>query len=249
MKQEPKSLAGLRTSIHARDTSVLHAMKELESQKLASRDTLAHSYSLTSIGRMYAAMLDQLLGASNVLSEMEDFWLHHDVSGIPEHLLMGIHTLNSATVVRTTASDLDAIHGRYLELLKGSKRVDGVSPVFHPDFVAAIAEILGEGAQLRVIITKQVLDRVREEVKLRDLVRYVKRIVINRNLQTYVREGLKVGLTVTDNFLSLGLFTLDGAYDYSVDVMSSHPKALEWGEMLFEYYRSTSERIKFSSMF
>lgn len=249
LKEKPMSLGDLRTRIDARDTSVLHAMKELESEKLVHKDTVTHSYSLTSIGCIYAVLLDQLLTASNVLTEMEDFWLHHDVSGIPERLLMGISALDKATVVRAMPSDLDAIHTKYLELLKGSTRVDGASPVFHPDFVAAMAEILDRGAQLRVIMTKEVLDRVTEEIKLKDLARYVKRIIIDRSLQVYVRDALKVGLTVTEKFLSLGLFTLDGAYDYSVDVMSSHPQALEWGEILFEYYRATSERIRFSSVF
>lgn len=249
MKEQPKSLGDLRTRIDARDTSVLHAMKDLESEKLVHKDTVSHSYSLTSIGCVYAVMLDQLLKASSVLSEMEDFWLHHDISGIPEHLLTGISALDRATVVRAIPSDLDAVYTRYLELLKGSTRADGVSPVFRPDFVVAMADMLGRGAQLRVIITKEVLDRVREEVRLKDLAKYVKRIFLNRGLQVYVRDALKVGLTVTERFLSLGLFTLDGAYDSSVDVMSSHPRALEWGEMLFEYYRATSERIRFSSLF
>jgi predicted transcriptional regulator len=248
LKEEPKSLAGLRTRIDARDTSVLHAMKELESEKLVHKDTVTHSYSLTSIGVMYAIMLGQLLRATNALGQMEDFWLNHDISGIPEHLLTGIWALDKASVVRAIPSDLDAIHSKFLDQLKGSTKADGVSPVFHPDFVAAMAEIAGKGAEVRVIITKEVLDKVRKEVQLKDLARYVKRILINRNLQVYTHEALKVGLTVTDKFLSLGLFTPDGAYDYSVDVMSSDPRALEWGERLFDYYRENSERIKLTSV-
>jgi len=249
LKEEPRRLADLRKRIDARDTSVLHAIKQLESERLVRKDAVTHACSLTSIGRVYAIMLDQLLRASNVLSEMEDFWLSHDISGIPEHLLMGISALDNARVVRATPSNLGAIHGRYLELLKGSRKVDGVSPIFHPDFAATMAEILGEGAQVRLIVTKEVLDRIREQVRLRDLARYAKRIIINRNLEMFVREGLKIALTVTENFLSLGLFTLDGAYDYGVDVMGSHPQTLEWGQRLFEYYRGNSERIKFSSVF
>lgn len=249
LREQPKSLGDLRTRIDARDTSVLHAMKELESERLVRKDAVTHSYSLTSIGSIYAVMLDQLLRASNVLSEMEDFWLNHDISGIPEHLLMGISALDNASVVKATPSNLGAVHGRYLELLKSSRKVDGVSPIFHPDFAGTMAEILGEGALVRLIVTKEVLDRIREQVRLRDLARYAKRIIINRNLEVFVREGLKIALTVTENFLSLGLFMLDGAYDYSVDVMGSHPQSLEWGERLFEYYRGNSERIKFSSIF
>ena len=249
LKEEPKTLGHLRTRIEARDTSVLHAMKQLESEKLVRRDAGAHSYSLTSIGCIYAVMLDQLFRASNVLSKMEDFWLHHEISGVPEHLLIGISALDNATVVRAVPSDLDAVHTRYLDLLRGSRRVHGISPIFHPDFAKTTAEILGQGAEVRLIVTREVLDRIREEVRLRDLARYARRIMLNRSLELRIREGLKIALTVTEHFFSLGLFTLDGAYDYGVDLMSSDPQALEWGRRLFEYYRTNSERLKFASIF
>ena len=248
LKEEQKSLAGLRTRIDARDTSVLHAIKELESKKLVRKDTVTHSYSVTSIGFMYAVMLGQVHRATDALSQMEDFWLQHDVSGIPEHLLIGISSLQDATVVRTAPSDLDAIHTKYLELLRSSRRVDGVSPIFHPDFAKTTADILSQGADIRLIVTKEVLDKIKEEVRLRDLARYARRIMINRDLEVRVRDSLKIALTVTESFLSLGLFAVDGTYDYSADLMSSHPQALEWGKRLFEHYHASSERVKFAAV-
>jgi len=242
----PKSLSDLRASISAKDTSILHSIKRLESENLIRRDTIAHSYSLTNIGHVYAVMLNRLSKASNVLRELKDFWLQHDLSGIPEYLLLEIGALNDSTIVRSSTFDLDVIYTRFLESLKSSKRIDGLSPVFHTDFVGAVAEILGKGAKVRLVVTKEVLDRTKEEVKLRDLVKYVKRVFIDRNLEIYIREDLKVALMVTEDFLSLGLFTLDGHYDTGVDLMSSHPQALEWGERLFDYYRGISRKIKFT---
>lgn len=249
LKEGGKSLSDLRASVKARDTSILHALKKLDNKRAIYKDTIKHSYSLTNVGYICSIMLNQFSEASNVLMEMKDFWLNHNLSGIPEHLLLRIGALSNLTVVKDTPSDLDAVHKRYLDSLKGSEWVYGVSPVFHSDFTEAITEILGKGGKVKFVFTKEVLDRIKETVKLKELAKYVRRILIDHNLEIFIGNNLKVGLTVTDKFLSFGLFTLDGAYDYSTDLMGNHPQALEWGEELFEYYREISEKIRLSNIF
>ncbi|NYT01098.1 MAG: winged helix-turn-helix domain-containing protein [Methanocellales archaeon] len=244
-----KSLSDLRASIKARDTSILHALKKLDNKRAIYKDTIKHSYSLTNIGHICSIMLNQFSKTSDVLMEMKDYWINHDLSGIPEHLLLRIGALSNLTVVKDTPSDLDAVHRRYLDSLKGSEWVYGVSPVFHSDFAGAIMKILGKGGKVKFVFTKEVLDRTRETIRIKELAKYVKRILIDRNLEIFIGNNLKVGLTVTDKFLSFGLFTLDGAYDYSADLMGSHSQALEWGEELFEYYRENSEKIRLSNIF
>jgi predicted transcriptional regulator len=248
LKEEAQRLSDLRTSINARDTSILHKIKNLEAEKLIIRDSIKHSYSLTNKGYIYAVLFNKLFTTSNTLREMDDFWLQHDISGIPEHLLVDIGALNKATIFRFPPDNLDAVHNKYLDMLTGSKRIDGVSPVFHPDFADTFAEKLGQGARVRLVITDEVLDKIRESVKIKDLVKHVKKIFIDRNLEIYLRNNLKVALTVSEKFLSLGLFTLNGAYDYSVDVIGTDPQILSWGKDLFDYYRRNSKKIKFSSL-
>ncbi len=47
-------------------------------------------------------------------------------------------------------------------------------------------------------------------------------------------DKLRIGLTVTDKFLSLGLYKKDtNLYDSSSDLFSNDPLAVEWGENLF----------------
>ena len=248
LREEPKVLAELRERIDAVGTSILHAIRTLEDEKLVSRDPTNHSYSLTSIGHAQAILFDQLIGTSDTLRSMEEFWLRHDISCIPDYLLSGIRNLKDAVVVRSSPSDLHAVHHKYLDVLKNSKRIHGASAIFHPDFATCVAEILGSGAEVKLVVTKEVLDSIKKEVKLRDLAKYATRILINRNLELTVHDGLRIGLTVTESRLSFGLFTLDGVYDYNVDVMSTHPSALEWGERLFEHYRANGKRIKLSSL-
>ncbi|HUT38733.1 MAG TPA: transcriptional regulator FilR1 domain-containing protein, partial [Methanoregula sp.] len=63
-------------------------------------------------------------------------------------------------------------------------------------------------------------------------------------------EKLRVGLTVTDKYLSLGLFKKDtDIYDSSSDIFSNEPRAVEWGENLFGYYKERSTKLDIATLF
>jgi predicted transcriptional regulator len=57
----------------------------------------------------------------------------------------------------------------------------------------------------------------------------------NFNLRL-THEKMRTAFTVTDKFLSLGLYRTDGKYDFGTDLVSEGPAAIEWGNALFEYY-------------
>jgi predicted transcriptional regulator len=59
-------------------------------------------------------------------------------------------------------------------------------------------------------------------------------------------EPLRVGITVTDKALSLGLYKKDGiTYDTTTDLFSADPRAITWGEGLFSFYRNRAELVRF----
>jgi predicted transcriptional regulator len=56
---------------------------------------------------------------------------------------------------------------------------------------------------------------------------------------------MKIGLTVSDSYLSLGLNKLGtNQYDTSTDLFSNDPKAVAWGERLFTYFRDRSQKME-----
>ncbi|MDI6876822.1 MAG: DUF1724 domain-containing protein [Methanomicrobiales archaeon] len=65
------------------------------------------------------------------------------------------------------------------------------------------------------------------------------------NGRLYILESpLKVGLTVTDKGLSLGLYKPDGiAYDTTTDLFSFDPDAIRWAQDLFNYFKERSRRF------
>ena len=115
----------------------------------------------------------------------------------------------------------------------------GVSPIFHSDYVGAFQRLLSEGATVELILTSGVLDRTLTLADTEQLIDYIKR----DKLRIFLTDELKIALTVTENSFSMGLFTKDGEYDYSRDLVSNSPKAIEWGEELFKHHLKDARRL------
>jgi predicted transcriptional regulator len=74
----------------------------------------------------------------------------------------------------------------------------------------------------------------------------IKNLLNFPNFKIWVtRIPLKVGLTVTDKCISLGLYKKDGKlYDSSSDLFSLDPVAITCGEDLFSYFKGQSDPFK-----
>jgi predicted transcriptional regulator len=165
------------------------------------------------------------------------------VTGIPPQLLLKIGALKDSTLVRTATSELDVVHKTFLKILQTSKRIRGISPIFHPDYVAVFKLLLSQGNSVELFLTGAVLDKTlaladSAEAKL------MKKYVEEGRLKIFQREDLKVALTVTENSISLGLFTLGGEYDYNMDLISFRREAVRWGEELFQDYLGGSKELE-----
>lgn len=57
-------------------------------------------------------------------------------------------------------------------------------------------------------------------------------------------DDVKVAFTVTDTFLSLGLFKPDGIYDTTLDLINTEERAIRWGIELFEYYQGGAKKYE-----
>jgi predicted transcriptional regulator len=62
------------------------------------------------------------------------------------------------------------------------------------------------------------------------------------------REDIRpVSIIVTDRLLSLSLMDRNGRYTNRI-IVSSRPRALQWGEELFQYYMDRSESLDKQSL-
>ncbi|MCW4006049.1 MAG: DUF1724 domain-containing protein [Candidatus Bathyarchaeota archaeon] len=197
------------------------------------------AYQLTSVGLIGAHICKNYQNALRVTEEFKEFWLTHDITPIPSHLLLTLGDLQESTLIQTDKTNLSKVYDTFLQILLASKRVRGISPIFHQDYVPVIEHLLNQGNKVELILTTDILNKTLTATRIQNLSSNMK----DGSLKLYLNENLKVALTITEKNFSLGLFGHDGAYDDSMDLISLSPKAVQWGEKLFQQTLLDSTQI------
>jgi predicted transcriptional regulator len=232
-----KKLAELRSGIDGRETSILHVLKEFENLNLTTKTSGA--YSLTSLGIIEAQIFQDVVSTAEVIEKFKEFWLNHDIKPIPPQLISRLGALKDSVLVHTQKTQLGHVHAKFLQILMTSKKVTGISPIFHPDYVPIIENLLNQGNSVDLILTTEVLNKTISTAHLNEL----KKNFVEGTLKIFLNEDLRFALTVTDKNFSLGLFTLEGDYEYDMDLISTNPQAIQWGEELFQIKLKESMRV------
>ena len=234
-----KPLGHLRDDLKINSTTAIHALKELEKYNITFQDS-DKNYSLTNIGRVIAVKLLDFSDVAEVLEKHKGFWLEHDLSGIPEHLIEKIGWLKDSELIKDTDTEIFKAHTNYINLLTNAKQIRGVSSIYIPDFELIYKELATEMIDVHLILSKDVIAKIDKTI-LNQI-----NIGSNSNFNLSVMNiNLKAAISVTDYFLSLGLFRLDGTYDYSNDLISYSKEAITWGNEFFDHYARLSERVLF----
>ncbi|MDD2777841.1 MAG: DUF1724 domain-containing protein [Methanocellales archaeon] len=236
--KKEKSLSELRDEIMVSSTTAIHSLRELEKDKLLYQNE-KKNYLLTEIGRIITLKLIDFIEAIGVLKKYEEFWLNHDLSDIPEYFLEKIGVLKRSILVGSSATDVLKIFTEFVDMLRNSKEIRGVTSMFIPDFGPLLKELtLEKNVDVKLVITKEILEGLDKEI-LREIFADKK-----SKLELYVmKEPLKVAFTVTDSLLSFGLFNFDGTYDWNKDIIDSTKEGLKWGLELFEWYCKRSDKF------
>jgi predicted transcriptional regulator len=238
-----KKLADLKTDIDSTETTILHVLKEFEKLNLTTKT--AGTYSLTPIGRIEAQISEDSYNTAQVMAKFKDFWLSHDIKSLPPNLLYKLGTLQDAKIVKSERSELGKVHDTFLKIMANTKRVLGISPIFHPDFVGLFKAVLSSGGTIDLVVTNEVFNKTFESAVTTRDGELFQQFLIDGKLRIHIFDDLKIALTVTENILSLGLFHPNGEYDYTTDIVSVNPRALQFGEEIFYEYQKRAERVKF----
>jgi len=232
-----KKISELRFDARTRDTTILHVLEEFGDLNLTIKTQ--GIYKLSPLGIIEAKILKEFLSTTEVIEKFKDFWFSHNIDGIPSFLLQNIGALKEAQLVRTQASELGIVHQTFIETIRTSKKIKGISPIFHPDFISLFEQLLEQGSTIELIVSSDVLNKIMGFVDF-DL---VKKYLEEDKLRVFLNHDLKIALALTESSFSLGLFALSGIYDDSVDLRSDSNEAIHWGERLFEDAVKGSQRI------
>ncbi len=236
-----RKIADFRTNIETRDTTILHILEEFGDLGLTTKSQ--GLYKLSSLGIIEARILREYISITDVLEKFKDFWFLHDITDIPTQSLLNLGALRNASIVKTEASELGIVHQTFLETVKQSKRIRGISPIFHPDFISLFGHLLDNGCTIELIVSTDVLKKIVSIVDFKSIKKYLSA----DKLKIFLKNEVKIALALTETSFSLGLFTLSGAYDDGMDLLSDSPEAIDWGENLFEDIVKNSARVGLES--
>ncbi len=200
-----------------------------------------YEYCLTPFGGVVAKNVEGFVQIIGGISQHQTFFKDHDLTDLPETFLSRIGDLYNSEPKQDTTTDMFYVYSHYLEILKDATFIHGISSVASPGLARFIAEKVVTGIPVELVVNNEVIELLTKEPyasNMQGLLGYP-------NFSVWVTgERLRVGLTVTDKYLSLGLFKKDShLYDSSSDLFSSDLHAVEWGEDLFRYYKERSKKL------
>ncbi|KCZ72126.1 putative transcriptional regulator [Candidatus Methanoperedens nitroreducens] len=235
-----KSTGNLRDNLKTSSSTIIHALRELERNHLIFQDRF-RNYMLTNTGRIITLKLIDFNNAAEALKKHEKFWLGHDLSGIPEHLMEKIGWLKDSNVVQIDPLDIIKMRDVYTGYIKTAKWIKRVSPVYSPDYTVIFKVLVENSIDTCLILNMDIFNKLKNIIGLED----IKNAISNHRLEVLITdEKLKVALTVTDTHISLGLFTTSGVYDTTYDLIGTDDMSVRWGYELFEYYRGKAKRYE-----
>lgn len=240
LQDGPKNLSELRELIDLRSSTILHGMNELEKRNIVHK--IGDRYNLSPTGKILTLNFADLVKSVIVAKRFEKLWEGHQIEGIPDHLMLQIGSLLDAKLIESEPTDIFRPYENFTNILSHSKKFRGISPFFHPEFPEIMINLVSQGVDTKLIVTEKIMNKL-YELAAQDPETFTN-LTSQENFELWIiDQDVKIGLTVTDSFISLGLVLEDGTYDFGMDLVSDDRDANIWGENLFEYYRGMSKKI------
>lgn len=239
------SLSQLREVTGSTSQALIPKIRALEKQGLI--ESVTYAYCLTPIGRVVAINVYEYVRLMGGINQHHTFFADHDLADLPLPFLSRIGDLYNSEPKQDTTTDMFYVYSHYLEILKDALYIHGISSVASPGLAQFIAEKVVTGIPVELVVNNEVIGLLTKEPYASNM----KRLVEFPNFSVWVTtEKLRVGLTITDTYLSLGLFKKDtNLYDSSSDLFSNDRRAVEWGEDLFRFYKERSTKLDITTLF
>lgn len=239
--EENKTLLQLREITGSSSQAVIPKIRILESNQLVEEE--GHKYRLTPMGKILTSRIEDCNLVSGVFWKFKDFWTKHHLEGIPEPLLNDIGDLLDSEILRDTTEDVHQVLTSYFRCLRGSTReISVVSSMTSIELIDAVIERLSQGIPLEVVINKDVYEKLDKEPYIE---KYFEMMQYSNFKLMVTEEYVRVGTTVTENFLSFGLYKKDGMlFDLTEQIFGFDNKSLGWGKKFFQYYKDRSKIVR-----
>ncbi|WP_414469426.1 helix-turn-helix transcriptional regulator [Methanobacterium sp. ACI-7] len=231
----------LREITGIQSSSILHGVNDLEKEGIVVRR--GDDFYLSEMGKIWVPQLINIIKTQYVLKKFHKLWLNHTIESIPQDLLNEIGDLNNSQLLESESTDVYKVHENHIHVVMNSKEVKGVSPIFYPNYPEIFRGLIERDINVELVLTDDVFKKTIESLDqgIEDL----KKLISTGNLNLWIlNEEAKIAFTLTDKFMTMGLFSVDGMYDTTKNLVSDHIDTITWGKKLFEYYRQRADKFE-----
>ncbi|MDP2218337.1 MAG: winged helix-turn-helix domain-containing protein [Methanolobus sp.] len=195
------------------------------------------TYELTTIGKLIVDEMTPLLGIIETFDVDIDYWGTHSLNFIPPHLLERINELGKCAVVSPSITE---IHEAHKIIETASKKYHyAITTFFYPNFRDIFSGILSEGADMHVIISQSLFDKL--EI---DNYNDIKELLSNDLVHFYLYPNKMnlLSFVYSEQMVMIGLLTINGSFD-NKHVVCENLTAINWAKDVFDYYLKNSTPI------
>lgn len=237
-----QTMSELKEETGISSSTISHNLSDLEKRKITTKE--GEKYYLTPLGNIITLNLIENIKTNAAVSKFQKLWMNHDLSSIPPELIKRIGDLHNSVLVEVDSGEIFKPHETYQRIISGSEYIKGVSPIFRFDYIDLYKKLVIEyGIDVELILTQDIVDQTLEGIDGQNL-EYLQDFMSRDKVKFWViPKDVKIAFTVTNKYLSLGLFHENGNYDNTRDLVSDDHGAVAWGNQLFEYYREQAQKL------
>lgn len=209
----------LLSAVDASESAIYDALSNLEGRGLVT--SMDDDWRLTGSGRLVADTIHRQQRLEDLFAVDPQYWEHHDTSVLPQPFRCRLPELDEYTVIRGTQTDINRPVREVVTRVESVPNCDVVSPVYHPEYEAAMPDSAGS----RLVLSCAVIDEILDKESLA--------VDMNLFTETAVRvTPVTYALAVSDDWVILTLPELDGAWP-SAKIISETDSAISWANDLF----------------
>ncbi len=235
--EESRTMEEIKTLLDVSPTAILPQIKRLTDSNLVIHKN--GSYELTDMGDQVFKKVQSLVNVLTLL-ERDNYWIEHDLNGIPQHLLERIGDLKDCKLVEADPSQIFEPSVELLKFFSSSRSLMVFSSFYRPEFLPLYSKLGRLESDVTLIFTESVLEKF-----LHNYERKIRKLAILQNTELFVcNDGIKLAeLIVSDRGMIISLFDSNGRFYYDY-MFCSEPEAVNWARELFEFYKSRAWQIE-----
>lgn len=233
-----KTLTQLREITGSSSQALIPRIRKMESSNLMAISD--YEYHLTPVGKLLTKKVQDIILFKSVTKKHKNFWDQHYSEAIPEEFLADIGELYDSEIISDTNVQIFNVYFNFLKMIQEAEQLYILSPISSPAHTAAVMKRIREGVYVETIVGKDLIGQLSASPdfdKIPELAKHTKSKIFVLDIPP------RLGLTVTDKHISLGLYNHDGIYDTTTDLFSADETAVNWGRKLYRYYRENAVEL------